>query len=244
MYILFFWKIDLEKQPDTTCQFNMMNLKRINIENVHSIPSKFSDEFMVFCKQNDIQPPNIGSNKGKMLACMLEHMNHYWDRYTCNAWVNKFQIQTRDSIQIANKFEQDGIKMINMRGKYCVQYPFEKTIKPEMRKGFKFDGNEEEKNRQINIIKKNIESDYVEVANSEWQLGHRNPGIPDSSQCNLVLQPPIQAKYRDNFIFIDTLTKIPVPHKLQSMLNKKEIQFSQYQIKSYIMLFNSLIEKS
>lgn len=222
----------------------MMNLKRINIENVHYIPRKFSDEFMVFCKQNDIQPPNIGSNKGKMLACMLEHMHHYWDRYTCNAWVEKFQIQTRDSIQIANKFEQDGIKMINIRGKYCIQYPFETTHYPYMRKGFKFEGNDEEKNKQIDISKQKINREYVQVPNTEWQLGHKNPGIPDHSQNNLVLQPPIQAKYRDNYIFIDTLTKIPLPPKLRSMLNKKEIQFSQEQIKDYIMLFESLLEKA
>lgn len=228
--------------------FKMMNLKRINIENVHSIPTKYNDEFLQFCKQSRIHPPTIASNQGKMLACMLEHMNHYWDRDTCNAWAEKFQIKTGDSIQIANKFEQNGIKMTSrqgpMRGKYCIQYPFEKTVKPDMRKGFKFDGNEEEKNIQINMIKKTIESDYVQVANSDWQLGHKNPDLPDSSQCNLVLQPQIQAKYRDNYIFIDTLTKIPVPHKLQTMLNKKEINFSQEQIKDYIQLFESLIQKT
>ena len=29
-----------------------------------------------------------------------------------------------------------------------------------------------------------------------------------------MLQPPIQAKYRDRYIFIDTLTKIPTPSTL------------------------------
>ena len=82
-----------------------------------------------------------------------------------------------------------------------------------MRINFNFDGTEEDKNNKIELIKKNIKEDYLDVPNNQWQLGHKNPNSGDNHINNLVLQPPIQAKYKDNFIFIDTLTKIPTPEK-------------------------------
>ena len=57
--------------------------------------------------------------------------------------------------------------------------------------------------KEIEKIKSKIKSDYIESPNSQWQLGHKNPGSTDNSNVNLVLQPPIQGKYRDNYIFID-----------------------------------------
>ena len=44
----------------------------------------------------------------------------------------------------------------------------------------------------------------------------------------------------DNYIFIDTLTKIPVPNKLSQMLKKKEIEFTPEQIKEYKSIFDKL----
>jgi hypothetical protein len=73
-----------------------------------------------------------------------------------------------------------------------------------------------------------------------WQLGHKNPGSTDNSNENLVLQPPIQGKYRDNYIFIDTLTKIPMPNKLEIMIEKKEIEFTTEQIIAYKDIFDKL----
>jgi hypothetical protein len=55
-----------------------------------------------------------------------------------------------------------------------------------------------------------------------------------------VLQPPIQGKYRDNYIFIDTLTKFPTPNKLKDMLEKKEVEFTPEQIAAYKAIFDSL----
>jgi hypothetical protein len=72
------------------------------------------------------------------------------------------------------------------------------------------------------------------------QLGHKNPGSIDSSNKNLILQPPIQGKYRDNYIFIDTLTKLPLPNKLETMIEKKEIILTKEQILSYKELFEHL----
>jgi len=110
-----------------------------------------------------------------------------------------------------------------------------------MRKDFKFDGTEEEKNNEIDKIKSTIKTDYIDIQNSLWQLGHKNPGSTDNSKDNLVLQPPIQGKYRDNYIFIDCLTKFPMPNKLKTMIEKKEIQLTQEQIIDYIKAFQELL---
>ena len=109
-----------------------------------------------------------------------------------------------------------------------------------MRKDFKWEGDEASKNNEINRIKKEIEGDYVLVDNKEWQLGHKNPDTTDSSSGNLVLQPPIQAKYKDNYIFIDTLTKIPTPKKLIDMDKKNECP---YTLEQQRMLFEYFKKK-
>jgi len=103
-----------------------------------------------------------------------------------------------------------------------------------------FDGTNEEKDLEINKIKSTIKADYIDVGNELWQLGHKNPASTDNSNHNLVLQPPIQGKYRDNYIFIDTLTKFPVPNKLEVMIERKEIEFSVDQIIKYKEIFDKL----
>jgi hypothetical protein len=109
-----------------------------------------------------------------------------------------------------------------------------------MRKDFKFDETEEVKNKEIDKIKETIKHDYIDVPNKNWQLGHKNPGSIDNTSKNMILQPPIQSKYKDDYIFIDTLTKIPLSRKLKSMIENKEIEFTEEQINSYLDLFNSL----
>jgi hypothetical protein len=111
-----------------------------------------------------------------------------------------------------------------------------------MRKNFKYSGTLEEKNEEINKIKSTIKTDYIDVPNDEWQLGHKNPGSTDNTNDNLVLQPPIQGKYRDNYIFIDTLTKFPMPHKLEYMIHNKEIDLTKEQIISYKAIFDKLFD--
>ena len=72
-------------------------------------------------------------------------------------------------------------------------------------------------------------------------MGQKNPGSIDNSNDNLILQPPIQGKYRDNYIFIDTLTKLPTPKKLKSMIENKEIELTSDQIVDYKELFDNLL---
>lgn len=110
-----------------------------------------------------------------------------------------------------------------------------------MRKNFKFNGNEEEKNIEIDKIKLTIKNDYIDVPNNLWNLGHKNPDTFNNTNTNLILQPPIQAKYRDNYIFIDTITKFPLPKKLKKIIEKKEIEFTKEQIKDYFNLFKEIL---
>ena len=214
----------------------------IDINDVDEIPSQYPEEFTQFCTENDLKPPNIDTGNGKALSVMLKHKYCYWNRTTCDKFVEKFNITTKDSIQLFNKHNQWGITTNSgtERGKLYIMYPYALSNKHKMRKDFKFDGTEEEKNVEIDKIKSTIKADYVDVDNSQWQLGHKNPASTDNSNENLVLQPPIQGKYRDNYIFIDTLTKIPVPKKLVTMIEKKEIEFSPEQIIEYKKIFDKL----
>ncbi len=190
----------------------------------------YPEEFKEFCKKNELKYPNIETGNGKALCAMLLTPNKYWERESINAFVKKFNIKTKDSIQLFNKHSQWGIATSSIRGKNYILYPYELSHKNIMRKNFKFDGTNEEKNNAIDQIKQEILGDYVNIPNEEWQLGHKNPDSADNSSKNLILQPPIQGKYRDNYIFTDTLTKIPTPKKIISMYNEKTCPYSTQQL--------------
>ena len=212
----------------------------INIEEISKIDDEYPLEFQIFCQEHDLKPPSIKTGNGKALVTMLTNPNYYWNRETCDAFVKKFEITTKDSIQLFNKHSQWGIQTSTERGKSYIQYPYKLSNKHKMRKNFKFDGTTEEKNAEIDKIKSTIKADYIDVDNKDWQLGHKNPGSIDNSSDNLVLQPPIQAKYRDNYVFIDTLTKFPLAPKLETMIEKKEVELTAEQIKNYKNLFDKL----
>ena len=221
---------------------NSENLTLIDVDKIDDLPSEFPEEFTEFCRINDLKPPNITTGNGKALSVMITYKGNYWDRKTCDQFVEKFKIETKDSIQLFNKHNQWGIQTNSgiERGKLYIVYPYTLSNKHKMRKNFKFDGTDEEKNLEINKIKSTIKADYIDVGNELWQLGHKNPASTDNSNHNLVLQPPIQGKYRDNYIFIDTLTKFPVPNKLEVMIERKEIEFSVDQIIKYKEIFDKL----
>jgi hypothetical protein len=221
---------------------NSENLTLIDVDKIDDLPSEFPEEFTEFCRINDLKPPNITTGNGKALSVMITNKGNYWDRKTCDQFVEKFKIETKDSIQLFNKHNQWGIQTNSgiERGKLYIVYPYTLSNKHKMRKNFKFDGTNEEKDLEINKIKSTIKADYIDVGNELWQLGHKNPASTDNSNHNLVLQPPIQGKYRDNYIFIDTLTKFPVPNKLEVMIERKEIEFSVDQIIKYKEIFDKL----
>ena len=204
--------------------------ERANLETILKLSTEYPKEFIDFCTQHILTPPKITTGNGKALSVMLENATVYWDREVCDAFVKKFDIPTRDSIQLFNKHEQWGIKTSTERGKNYIVYPFELSNKHKMRKDFKFDGTEQEKNAEIDKIKSTIATDYVNVPNNEWQLGHKNPESEDNSNENLVLQPPIQAKYRDNYIFLDTLTKIPTPKTIIKLFQQEKCPYTKSQL--------------
>ena len=224
---------------------NLCAYELINIDDITEIPSEYPDEFKEFCLTNGLKPPKISTGNGKALAVMLKYPTCYWERETCDAFVKKFNIVTGDSIQLWNKHNQWGIQTSSgkEKGKYYIVYPYCLSNKHKMRKDFKYDGSEEEKNSEIDKIKSTIKADYIDVPNDLWQLGHKNPGANESTTSNLVLQPPIQGKYKDDYIFIDTLTKFPMPNKLESMIEKKEIEFTRDQLIAYkAILDKALLE--
>ena len=133
-----------------------------------------------------------------------------------------------------------GPLMSQQRGKYYIEFPLTLSPKVQMRAGFKWDGTEEQKNEAIENIKADIKADYVDIPTEQWQLGHKNPE-GDNTNDNLVLQPPIQAKYRDNYIFIDTLTKIPTPETLARLIQEGKNPYTQDQMKRLRTILNSQI---
>lgn len=219
---------------------NMKTLIDVNI--INELPIEYPEEFNNYCLINNLKQPSITSANGKALSVMLKYKFNYWNRNTCDEFVKKFNIITKDSIQLFNKHNQWGIQTSSgvEKEKYYIIYPYCLSNKYKMRKNFKYNGTEEEKNIEIDKIKSSIKSDYIDISNSLWQLGHKNPNSSDNTSNNLVLQPPIQGKYRDNYIFIDTLTKIPLPNKLETMIKNKEIEFTKEQIKSYKNIFDKL----
>jgi hypothetical protein len=178
---------------------------------------------------------------------MTNYRYYYFNREVCEKLKTKFDIKSSDIIQQFNKVSQRGIKSssdLNDKGKSYIVYPYCLTNKHKMRKNFSNNISKQEKIIEIDKIKQTINTDYINISNDKWQLGHKNPGLTDNTNKNMILQPPIQAKYRDDYIFIDTLTKIPIPKKFKNLVNNGIIKLSQEQINEYIQIFNSLKIKS
>ncbi len=205
---------------------------RINMTEVtQDMISSYPDEFKQFVISNKLKLPNINSGNGKALAAMLNNKGKFWQADDCNAFCKLFNIQSRDPLQLFNKKAQNGFASCKERGKNYICYPYRVSNKWSMRQDFKYDGTEEDKNKEINKIKNNILEDYVNQPNESWQLGHKNPFSSDSSSANLVLQPPIQAKYRDRYIFIDTLTRIPTPDELSKLIKQGKSPYTKAQLR-------------
>ena len=209
------------------------NRKKIDLSIVNSeMTTKIPEDFTEFCITNNLKLPSINTGNGKALIAMLNTPDYYWDRENCNKFCKKFNIDSKDSIQLFNKKEQDGFKMIGLRGKYGIKYPYEISNKKAMRKNFSYNGTESDKKKEIDNIKEHIKSNYIDIPYNEWQNGHKNPDTADSSNENFVLQPPIQGRYRDRYIFLDTLTRIPTPKELSKLIKKGESPYTNDQLKN------------
>ncbi len=218
-----------------------MNRTKIDIYNDLDLElDDYPEEFKEYCKKHYLKPPRIKSLKGKAACAMLLTPNKYWDRDSATALFKKINMRTKDSIQHFNKNSQWGIGTSTTKGKYYISYPYQLSHKNKMRKNFKFDGTNEEKNDAIDKIKEEILCDYVNIPNKKWQLGHKNPDSHDNTSKNLILQPPIQGRYRDNYIFIDTLTKIPTPKKIISMYEQNKCPYNKQQLTALKDWLNSI----
>jgi len=218
---------------------NSLNLEKIDIDNVQK-EYEYPNDFLEFVNKNNLKYPQKNTKTGKALLAMINNPYKYWKREHCDEYVKKYNIDTKDSIQLFNKHEQWGLKTSDEKGKNYIIYPYELSNKHKMRKNFVFDGTQEQKNNEINKIKSTIKNDYIDSPNNEWQLGHKNPESEDNSNCNLVLQPPIQGKYRDKYIFIDTLTKIPTPKTFMELYYSKQLLYTSKQLIDLRNFLNSL----
>lgn len=220
----------------------MTTNSRIIVNEITELSTEYPLEFTQFCLESGLKPPSILKGSGKALSSMLDNPMKYWDRGACDEFVKKFDIKTKDSIQLFNKHSQWGINTNSgiEKGKLYIVYPFALSNKHKMRKSFKFAGNDDDRLKEIMKIKSTIRTDYTDVPNDQWQLGHKNPGSTDNTNTNLILQPPIQGKYKDDYLFFDTLTKMPLPKKLNRMIEQKDIQLSMDQINDYLEVFNKL----
>ena len=82
--------------------------KLINIDLITEIPNEYPVEFNIFCLNNNLKPPNITTGNGRALSVMLNYKFKYWNRVACDKFVEKFNINTKDSIQLFNKHNQWG----------------------------------------------------------------------------------------------------------------------------------------
>lgn len=98
----------------------------INVSEIEELPSEYPQEFIDFCNNNNLKPPNITTGNGRALSVMLKYKYCYWNRTTCNQFVDKFEIKTSDSIQLFNKHSQWGIQTNSGadRGKLYIVYPY------------------------------------------------------------------------------------------------------------------------
>lgn len=181
---------------------------------------------------------NLPSRDGCINSTLLQEMTSeesissgkWWNRKDMADALKKYNIESNDIIQSINKTDQWGLKkpIKNGRKLYRFEYPFIYVpVHVKKRKVQKV--KPEDKEKQIELIKENIKKDYIDVPIDKWQLGHKNPDLPDGTPKNLVWQPPIQGKYRDRFVFDSLgLMKYPTPKEIA---RKPSDYYSEGQLK-------------
>lgn len=194
----------------------------------------YSQEILEFEKNHKGQCklPGNKSKKGVAYAAMSNNLQNHFDIERAEELLIMAGHTKTAPHQAFRHMIQDGFAKRKLgNGLYAFVYPYEISGKYKMRKGFKYNGSEEEKNKHIELIKKDIQKNYIDIPNEKWQLGHKNPDTDDSSNSNLVLQPPIQGRYRDDYIFLDTLTKSPTPKKFIRDIKNGKSPYTKQQLK-------------
>lgn len=219
-------------------------LERIDINNFNGRFVEHSRNFIEFTKKYNIKAPSLKTLKGQGIALLTceENRNKYALREDLEAFFKKINMPTNDAIQSVNKCEQWGLKRgptEQKNAKYYIPYPFEYiALHIEKNKNRKITG---DRNEQINLIKRFVKTNYLDVPNDKWQVGHKDPNKTDNTN-NLVYQPPIQGKYRDRFKFDDMgLIKIPTVTEIS---NNVDQYYSKNEQEELLVLLQKLLKKT
>lgn len=133
---------------------------------------------------------------------------------------------SRDPIQLVNKVSQRGIQdervegVVPSEGKtvvYRIPVPIAFTgLHLAVRTG----ASPSDAQEQIERTKRWLKTNFIDVPASKWQIGHRNPALPDTDPANVVMQPPAyNGPLRDRFIFDERgLIRCPTPTEFSSRL--------------------------
>jgi len=210
---------------------------RINIDTYTKKFEVYPSELLEFAKEHKLSLLPLTSMRGQAIALMSQpevRGQKHLIRDDADKFFKNIGMETKDSIQQFNK--ATGFKRIEMKGKYCLQYPFESdTTDLDKRKGVSISG---DKNSFINTIKDWWKKNLIDVPNEEWQIGHLDPTINDASEKNLAYQPPIQGKYRDRFKFDTFFLKMwPTASELVPKINEF------YTEKEQKMIYEALKQK-
>lgn len=196
-----------------------MVLSKIDIDLYKTKFEEYPHDLVDFAKKIDVVLPDISSMRGQALALMA-HPDvrglKFVDRDQASTFFDNLGLITKDAIQQFNK--ATGIKRLKMRGKYCLQFPFQSDkVNITKRVGAFIQG---DRNSKINDIKSWWRSNLIDIPNKDWQVGHLDPTIGDPSERNLAYQPPIQGKFRDRFKFDSLFLKMwPTASELVPKIN-------------------------
>jgi hypothetical protein len=193
-----------------------------SVINISLYTTKFEEypsDFVAYAKEHGVDLPPLTSMRGQALALLSQpgvRGEKYVGRDEADKFFKNIGMDTGDSIQQFNK--ATGMKRMKMKGKYCLQYPFEcDTTDLDKRKGVAISG---DRDSIINMIKDWWKKNLGDVPNADWQIGHLDPTIDDASEKNLAYQPPLQAKYRNRFKWDAYFHKMwPTGEELTTNLN-------------------------
>jgi hypothetical protein len=159
----------------------------------------YPKELLDFAAEHKLELPSLSTHRGQGLALLAQPENRgvrHVDPELAGKFLGALDMKSRDPIQAFNK--ATGIKRLPLkRGFYCLQFPFEcDRIDLDKRVNATISGDKE---TQVNLIKTWFKKNIVDVPLDQWQIGHLDPTIGDTSEKNLAYQPPIQARYRNRF---------------------------------------------
>jgi len=208
------------------------------LENINDYKAftAYPNDLVDFCNNNKIKLPAIDSKRGQALSLLSQpevRNEKYISRNEAELFFKNIGRKPGDAIQAFNK--DLGLVRHKLRGFYCLKFPFECDLTNyHKRKNCQL--SEENKDATISSIKNWYLENIINVPNSEWQIGHLDPTIPDASENNLAWQPPIQSKWRDRFKFSADFKKMwPTGAELVSKFDEYYTSNEQNEILNHLL---------